>query len=96
MRTGTQTRTGALIPGLSSVRSTTTPSKAAKQRLKWIGYCHGHGKNARLTCHHFGIAHRTFFTALHLSTVSGQPSTRRFGLAKYGLAYLAQLEIAYP
>lgn len=61
MRTGTQTRTGVVIPGLSSVKPTTTPSKIAKQRLKWIDYYHGHGSNARLTCRHFGIAHRTFY-----------------------------------
>jgi len=61
MRTGTQTRTGVIIPGLSSIRTTTTLSKAAKQRLKWIDYYHRHGNNARLTCRHFGIHHRTFY-----------------------------------
>lgn len=61
MRTGAQTRIGVLIPGLSSVRSTTTLSRQAKQRLKWVDYYHGHGNNARLTCRHFGIAHRTFY-----------------------------------
>lgn len=61
MRTGTQTRTGVVIPGLASVRPTTTLSKQAKQRLKWVDYYHRHGNNARLTCRHFGIAHRTFY-----------------------------------
>jgi len=61
MRTGTQTRTGVVIPGLASVRSTTTLSKEAKQRLKWVDYYHAHGHNARLTCRHFGVAHRTFY-----------------------------------
>lgn len=64
MRTGTQTRTGVVIPGLASVRPTTTLSKAAKQRLKWVDYYHSHGNNARLTCRHFGIAHRTFYRYL--------------------------------
>lgn len=61
MRTGTQTRIGLVFPGLASVRPTTTLSKPARQRLKWIDYYHGHGNNARLTCRHFGIAHRTFY-----------------------------------
>lgn len=61
MKTGTQTRTGVVIPGLSRVKPTTTLSKAAKQRLKWIDYYHAHDNNARLTCRHFGIAHRTFY-----------------------------------
>lgn len=61
MRTGAQTRTGVIIPGLSSVRPTTTLSKTAKQRLKWVDYYRAHDNNARLTCRHFGIAHRTFY-----------------------------------
>lgn len=61
MRTGAQTRTGVLVPGLSSVRPTTTLSKQAKQRLKWVDYYHAHSNNARLTCRHYGIAHRTFY-----------------------------------
>lgn len=46
---------------LKRIRQTVTLSKAAKQRLKWIDYYHAHGNNARLTCRHFGIAHRTFY-----------------------------------
>ncbi|HVA10745.1 MAG TPA: integrase core domain-containing protein [Candidatus Dormibacteraeota bacterium] len=61
MKTGTQTRTGVVIPGLSSVKPTTTLSKAAKQHLGWVDYYHAHGSNARLTCRHYGIAHRTFY-----------------------------------
>lgn len=59
--TGSQTRFGVIVPGLASVRPTVTLSKAAKQRLKWIDYYHTHANNARLTCRHFGIAHRTFY-----------------------------------
>lgn len=59
--TGTQTRTGVVIPGLSSIRRTVTLSKQAEQRLKWVDYYHTHNLNARLTCRHFGIAHRTFY-----------------------------------
>ncbi len=61
MRTGAQNRTGVLIPRLASIRLTTTLSRDAKQRLKWVDYYHQHGNNARLTCRHFGIAHRTFY-----------------------------------
>lgn len=59
--TGTQTRTCVVLPGLSSVRSTVSLSKEAKQRLKWIDYYHAHNNNARLTARHFGIAHRSFY-----------------------------------
>jgi transposase InsO family protein len=59
--TGTQTRTGVFVPGLSSIRQTVTLSKEAKLRLKWLDYYHAHGKNVRLTCRHFGIHHRTFY-----------------------------------
>lgn len=61
MYTGIQTRTGVVVPNLSSVKQTVTLTKSAKQRLKWIDYYHGHNNNARLTCRHFGIAHRTFY-----------------------------------
>lgn len=59
--TGTQTRTGVLVPRLSSIRQTVTLSKQASIRLKWIDYHHTHGNNVRLTCRHFGMAHRTFY-----------------------------------
>lgn len=61
MHTGVATRTGVVVPRLSSIRSTVSLSKDAKQRLKWIDYYHAHGSNARLTCRHYGIAHRTFY-----------------------------------
>lgn len=46
---------------LKQIRQTTSLSKQAKQRLRWIDYYHKHAKNARLTCRHFGIHHRTFY-----------------------------------
>lgn len=58
---GTQTRIGVIVPGLASIKPTVSLSKLAKQRLKWIDYYHTHNNNARLTCRHFGIAHRTFY-----------------------------------
>jgi len=61
MHTGVQTRVGVIVPRLGSIKTTVTLSKTAKQRLKWIDYYHTHGYNARLTCRHYGIAHRTFY-----------------------------------
>jgi putative transposase len=58
---GKQTRIGVVIPGLGSIKDTVTLSHTAKQRLKWVDYYHSHDNNARLTCRHFGIAHRTFY-----------------------------------
>lgn len=59
--TGTQIRRDVIVPGLSLLKPTVSLSKTAKQRLKWVDYYHSHGNNARLTCRHFGIAHRTFY-----------------------------------
>ena len=61
MHMGTQTRIGVVLPKLGSIRQTVSLSKSAKQRLNWVDYYHAHGNNARLTCRHFGIAHRTFY-----------------------------------
>ncbi len=61
MHTGTQTRTGVVVPKLGSIKATVSLSKQAKLRLKWVDYYQAHGNNARLTCRHFGIAHRTFY-----------------------------------
>ena len=52
---------GVIVPGLSRIRNTTTLSKAAKQRLKWMGFYSTHGSNARLACRHFGISPDVFY-----------------------------------
>jgi putative transposase len=52
---------GVIVPGLSRICNTTTLSKAAKKRLKWIGFYSSHGNNARLTCRHFGISPDVFY-----------------------------------
>jgi transposase InsO family protein len=59
--TGVQTRTGVVVPGLNSIRQTISLSKQGKQRLKWIDFYEAHNQNARLTCRHFGIHHKTFY-----------------------------------
>lgn len=61
MHTGAQTRIGVVVPKLGSIKTTVSLSKQAKLRLRWIDYYQAHGNNARLTCRHFGIAHRTFY-----------------------------------
>ena len=74
MHTGTQTRTGVVVPKLGSIRQTVSLSKSAKQRLKWVDYYHAHGNNARLTCRHFGIAHRTsyrYYNRFKLQGIAG-------------------------
>lgn len=39
----------------------TSLSKEAQRRLEWMDWYVGHGKNARLTCRHFGISPDTFY-----------------------------------
>jgi transposase len=52
---------GLEIPNsVSSVRFLEL-SKAAKHRLRIMEWCEAHGKNARLTCRHFGISPDTFY-----------------------------------
>lgn len=58
---GAQTGIGTIIPGLASVKRTVSLSKQAKLRLQWLDYYQAHEGNARLTCRHFGIHHRTFY-----------------------------------
>lgn len=59
-RMGKQTRTGVVVPGLSSIKPATKLSRDGKQRLKWIDYYHAHGNNGALTARHFGIARSCF------------------------------------
>jgi hypothetical protein len=61
MKTGSQTRIGTVVPKLGSIKTTVSLSKEAKVRLKWMDFYSAHDSNARLTCRHFGIAHRTFY-----------------------------------
>lgn len=61
MRIGRPTRIGMVVPKLGSIKTTVSLTKQANLRLKWIDYYHSHGNNARLTCRHFGIHHRTFY-----------------------------------
>lgn len=70
MKTGVHTRIGTTVPRLGSIKTTVSLSKEAKLRLRWIDYYHSHNNNVRLTCRHFGIAHKTFY--LYLNRVNKQ------------------------
>jgi transposase len=58
-------------------------SKEAQRRLEWMDWYAGHGKNARLTCRHFGISPDTFyrwkrrFNPKNLRTLEDDKRTRR-------------------
>jgi len=84
MRYGVAMNTyGVIVPNLARIRNTTTLSRAAKQRLKWMEYSRSHGSNARLTCRHFGISPDVFYRWKkrhqpgHLVTLEDQTANRR-------------------
>ena len=52
---------GSIVPKLAKLRNTKTLSKNAKQKLKWMDFYESHGRNARLTCRHFGISPDVFY-----------------------------------
>ena len=67
-----------VIPGgRRVVRLAVELSPAARLRLKWFDYYAAHGRNARLTCRHFGISPQTFYRWRrryhpgHLQTLEG-------------------------
>lgn len=70
-KTGSQTRTGTLVPGLNNIRKTVTLSKEARLRLSWIDYYHQHMNDAALTCRHYGIAKSCFHKWLNRFTAQG-------------------------
>jgi hypothetical protein len=62
MRYGVPMHTyGVVVPRLSRVRIAKTLSQAAKRRLKWMDFYDAHGRNARLTCRHYGISPDVFY-----------------------------------
>ena len=48
-------------PNLRQIKQTVTLTKSAKLHLAWFDYYNAHGRNAALTCRHFGIAKSGFF-----------------------------------
>ena len=55
---------GAILPGAARLaRLPVGLSKQARQRLSVMDWHEAHGRNARLTCRHFGISPDTFYPA---------------------------------
>ncbi len=52
---------GTKLPGITELSRIHDLSKEAKHRLEWLDWYTSHGKNAELTCRHFGISKRTFY-----------------------------------
>lgn len=54
---------GQVIPGGNTILRRMGPSlsKEARRRLQWMEFYAAHGRNARLTCRHFGISPDTFY-----------------------------------
>lgn len=73
---------GVILPRTKSLDRLTVLSKPAKQRLKWMDFYHSHGRNARLTCRHFGISPDVFYRwkrrykPRNLSSLEDDTSTR--------------------
>lgn len=58
-------------PGQPKISKITDLSDEAKRRLGWIDWYNSHGCNVRLTCRHFGIAHRSFYRYYNRYKVQG-------------------------
>ena len=50
-----------MIDNGDSYQSQSDISEDVKQKLEWLDHYEKHGKNARLTCRHFGISPDTFY-----------------------------------
>ncbi len=50
-----------ILPGAKSLSRILEISPEAKRRLKWLDWFKARGRNARLTCRHFGISPDTFY-----------------------------------
>lgn len=52
---------GHVLPKASQIARISKLSKEAKKRLRWLDWHKAHGKNARLTCRHFGLSPDVFY-----------------------------------
>lgn len=52
---------GSVLPGAARIARIPVLSREAKKRLQWMDWYHRRGKNARLTCRHFGISPSVFY-----------------------------------
>jgi len=73
---------GHILPRASQIARISILSKAAKKRLSWLDWYVSHGRNARLTCRHFGLSPDVFyrwknrFNPYDLSTLEDDKITR--------------------
>lgn len=73
----------SLPPQRRRLRSSPSLSPAARHRLRWMDFYLAHGRNARLTCRHFGISPATFYRWWHrydprrLESLEDDRQTRR-------------------
>jgi len=61
MRVGSHVRSTVIMSGAAHIAKIPQLSKAAKLRLRWFDYYQAHGRNAALTCRHFGITRSNFY-----------------------------------
>jgi len=52
---------GHILPGAGKISTIKKLSKKAKERLRWMDWYGSHGRNARLTCRHFGLSPDVFY-----------------------------------
>lgn len=52
---------GHILPGSHRLIRVNDLSKRAKGRLRWLDWYEAHGRNARLTCRHFGLSPDVFY-----------------------------------
>ncbi len=52
---------GSIVPGARRLADIPVLSKEARLRLQWFKFYESHGRNASLTCRHFGLARQTFY-----------------------------------
>lgn len=58
---GASMKAHKILPGAKTLSRLVDISFEAKRRLKWFDYYRSHGRNASLTCRHFGISPDTFY-----------------------------------
>jgi transposase InsO family protein len=86
MYNGASMKAHDIFPGAKTLQRLVSISPEAKKRLKWFDWYGSHGRNASLTCRHFGISPDTFYRwkkrfkprlLLTLESYSTKPKTFR-------------------
>src|SRR3990170_5500941 len=90
-----------ILPGAGRLSRLLDISREAKRRLKWMDYYRSHGRNASLTCRHFGISPDTFYRwnrrfkpgiLITLESVSTRPKTfRRSSVSRETIQHVIDL-----